>query len=72
MTKIASKCLSCTKAECTNCIKSDSHIYRSAERNKKDCKSYYQRHREECIERAKRNRYKKQIEERGYEMALYI
>jgi len=57
-------CFNCTKPECDNCIERES--------NRKYCKNYYERHKEVMKERTRRNRYKKRIEQYGYEMALYI
>lgn len=73
MTKIASVCLNCKEPVCNNCMeKRKNNLYRTPERNRADCKTYYQRHKQECIERTKRNRMKKRIAEKGYEMAIYI
>jgi len=62
------ECLNCPYPDCTNCIERK----KSREKNIKNCKTYYQQHKKEMIARTLRNRYKKRIEERGYEMALYI
>ena len=72
MTKKAKYCLSCTKPVCDNCLDKKKNIYRTPEQNREACKLYYQRHKEKCMERTKRNRLKKRMAERGAEMAIYI
>ena len=68
------KCLNCTLTKCINCIgKTKKDKERAA--NREYCKTYYQRHRKECIERTLKNRAKKREKEnikKGYDMAIYI
>ena len=71
MKQMISKCLNCTLPDCTDCIGNAVKEKHDAA-NRKYCKTYYQRHKQECIERTKKNRMKKRIENKGYEMAIYI
>lgn len=68
------KCLNCKLPKCNNCIgKSEKDKERAA--NREYCKTYYQRHRKECIERTLKNKAKKREKEnikKGYDMAIYI
>ena len=70
MSKVIDKCLNCTLPDCVDCLGTKKDEQKAA--NKEYCKEYYQRHKKECIERTKRNRMKKRIAERGYDMAIYI
>lgn len=66
------KCKHHKAEECLKCKYHACKLDLEGYNNKEYCKSYYQQHKEEAKRRTKFNRYKKVIEQRGYEMALYI
>lgn len=61
-------CFNCPYEDCID----DCKRRRDPEKNKTQCRNYYQRHKEEIKARVKRNKIKKRIAERGFEMAIYI
>lgn len=66
--------MKCKYHESDDCLNCQYHTCKLDEEydNAEYCRNYYQQHKEEAKARTRRNRYKKRIEQYGYEMALYI